>query len=1018
MNKRNNKTILAVLLAAGTILTGMDGTTVHADAASKKVKLALNKTSVSVKKGQKVSLKVIKKNVKKIVSIKWSSKDKKIASVSSKGKVTGKTAGKSTTVSCKVKYQAKGSEKTHSKKLKCKVSVKKKTTQTPQPSQSAQPEQKSALAPKIMEKNQMQQNPYLSSGEAMIHNDIYNSDVTEKAMPLGIYPELVESVTKDSPVAPPAFFYDNYGNAMTPYSQYMENGSVLSGGIAIRDVDSSDVKILGKFQPVLDDNGSKYGIQISYSFVDKENYLVGPTTHGHIIMVQTYDNQGNVLSVFQKKLDVDIVSEAVSTLGEDIDKNLLSITYDYSGNIWFVTGGFHKNPSYSKAGFVGYLEREYIDRVLSGDRVADIGEFLHFKKLQDGENAENGIAAHKEGCVILTNKACHLYAASADGVGEKWSSTYKSDGGKGAQPEKGITGAGLAWGGGSSPTLTDSMVLFTDNQDVVNLIALDIRTGKTLVQTPVLELGSDIIVSVENSICVYTPDDERVSVLVCNWYGAGNAGLFEAGADSSVQSYDNIYDKNWMQQGSSCLMPGAERVDIVRQKDGSYQAEKIWVRDDLKDTSMIKLSTSAGYYYGYTQDEKTSEWGFIVLDYQTGKTVMWQPVSKQPQYNNVAVGIMQGNNGNSIYCPTNSQTLVRLQDRFAYLPEQPEKKLDIVKMERHAVSEKAFLEASGSSEIPASYQLSAVIDDAAQGSQTLSFRVNGLEGSVLRYSLYFQTQSGKMKRSSEAVFTDSTGRVLDCTEKLSPETIYEVRLKVADSGLYDCDKKAGSIKTSIILATFDERAEKTDEELYAMAVRDAAIAEDDEIKPLVSLTKKDPLVTWDNQGRVLLCTWHSYPDSYPKGETVTAKWGYIWTFTDKEIAAYAGELKASEDAVMRLRQLIAIPPDKTHSTVTGLWVKPSDVIRPAYQSDAANGSMCTAFAEGEELDTPFKAWFDQNILDSYYYGNYPWTRLGYTYDWADNGKEYGLTEFLIKKDAEVEVAFTETTSEFLQRLWD
>ena len=212
--------------------------------------------------------------------------------------------------------------------------------------------------------------------------------------------------------------------------------------------------------------------------------------------------------------------------------------------------------------------------------------------------------------------------------------------------------------------------------------------------------------------------------------------------------------------------------------------------------------------------------------------------------------------------------------------------------------------------------------------------------------------------------------------------------------------------------------EKTNEELYALAVKDAAIAEEDEIKPLVSLTRNDPLVTWDDQGRVLLCTWHSYPDSYPEGEMVTAEWGYIWTFTDKEMDIYAGELAKSEDAVMRMRQLISIHPSKTHSTVTGLWVDPSDVIRPAYQSDAANGSMTTACVEGEEVDESFKAWFDQNILDSYYYGNYPWTRLGYTYDWADNGKEYGLTEFLIKQGAQAEVAFTETTSEFLQRLCD
>ena len=1015
MKKGKIRILLIVLLIAGLIMPGMEGVETHANTG--KVTVALNKTQISVKKGSNVTLKVVTKNVKKVILTKWSSKNEKIAAVNSKGKVTGKKAGKSTVITCNVKYKTDASKKAKTKKLTCKVTVKSdasKPLDTASPSPEA--DKSSALVPNIMKENQVQQNPYLSDGEAMIHNDIYNSDVTKKAMPLGICPEIVESVADDSPVAPPTFFYDNYGNAVTPYSQIMEGGSVLSGGIAIRDVDSSNVKVLGKFQPVLHDNGSKYGIQISYSFVDSKNYLVGPTTHGHIIMVKTYDDNGNILPVFEKKLDVDIVSAVTGVLGEDIDKNILSITYDYEGNIWFVTGGFHKNPSYSKAGFVGYLERKCIDSILSGESVADVAQYIHCMKLKEGENAENGIAAHKEGCVILTNNTCYLFSASSSGVQEKWSSPYESSGGKGANPEKKITGAGLAWGGGSSPTLTNEMVLFTDNQDTINLIALDIKTGKTLIKAPVLELGSDVIVSVENSICVYAPDDERASVLVCNWYGAGNAGLFEADADSSVQSYDNIYDKNWRENGSACLMPGVERIDIVKQKDGSYKSEKIWVREDLKDTSMIKLSTAAGYYYGYTQDEKTSEWGFIVLDYKTGKTVMWQPVSDKKEYNNMAVGIMQGNSGNSIYCPTNSQILVRLQDRFAYLPEQPDKKLDIVKMERHVMTQKEFHEASGSSKVPATYLMSAVIDDAT-GSQTLAFRVNGLEGSISGYTLYYMDKSGSLREYSDAVFTDSAGQKIDYTEKLTPETIYEVRINTEDSGIMDCDASIGSIKSAIILASSSVTAEKTNEELYAMAVKDAAIAETDEIKPLVSLTKDDKLVTWDDKGRVLLCTWHSYPDSYPAGQNVTINWGYVWTFTDKEIASYAKELEESEDAEMRLRQLIAIAPDKKHSTVTGLWVDPKDVIRPAYQSDATKGNMFTSFPEGEDVDEQFKSWFDQNILNSYYYGDYPWTRLGYTYDWANNGKVYGLTEFLIKPGAETEVAFTETTDEFLNHLY-
>ncbi len=1040
MRERTAKRILAFLLAASLPLSGMGGMAARGEAAGKKVTVKLNKTHITVKKGKKATLKIIKKNVKKIVSVKWSSKNKKIATVSSKGKVKGIKAGKSTVITCKVKYRAGSSKKVKTKKLQCKVKVKKDSaqpaqsaqptqsakpvqpTQSPQPTPTADPSQEAggrALVPEIMRENRVRQNPYLSAEESMIHNDIYNSDVTEKAMPLGIDTEIVESKTSDSPVAPPAFFYDNYGNAVSPYSQLREDGSVLSGGIAIRDMDSSNLKILGKFQPVLDDHGSKYGIQISYSFVDKENYLVGPTTHGHVVMVKTYDDRGNILPVFEKKLDVDVVSQGVHALGEDIDRNLLSITYDYEGNIWFVTGGFHKNPSYSKAGFVGYLEREYIDRVLGGESVEDASKYLHYAKLAEGENAENGIAAHEAGCVVLTNQACHLFTAHS-GVEEKWSSSYESSGGKGARPDKGITGAGLAWGGGSSPTLTDHMVLFTDNQEVVNLIALDIETGKTLVTAPVLDLGRDVTVSVENSICVYAPDEKRASVLVCNWHGAGSADLSKEDADSSIQSYDNIYDKNWIEKGSACLMPGVERIDVVRQEDGSYRTEKVWVRKDLKDTSMIKLSTSAGYYYGYTQDEKTSQWGFIALDYRTGETVMWKPVSDQKEYNNMAVGIMQGDNGNAIYCPTNSQKLLRMQDRFAYLPKQPDKKLDIVKMERHAMAEKDFREASNTSQVPATYLMSATIDDAGKDSQTLAFRVNGLEGSILGYGLYYRDQSGKLKECREAVFTDRQGRALDCTEKLTPETVYEVRLQTEDGGRMDCDGEAGRIKTSVILATASDAsgAQMSDEELYAMAVRDAAIAEEDEIKPLVSLTKKDPLVTWDDQGRVLLCTWHSYPDSYPEGETVTAKWGYVWTFTDKEMATHAGELAKSKDAVMRMRQLISINPGKTHSTVTGLWVDPSDVLRPAYQSDPAVGSMWTAFPEGEEVEESFRGWFDQNILDSYYYGSYPWTRLGYTYDWADNGKEYGLTEFLIKKGARAEVAFTQTTDEFLQRLYD
>ena len=206
------------------------------------------------------------------------------------------------------------------------------------------------------------------------------------------------------------------------------------------------------------------------------------------------------------------------------------------------------------------------------------------------------------------------------------------------------------------------------------------------------------------------------------------------------------------------------------------------------------------------------------------------------------------------------------------------------------------------------------------------------------------------------------------------------------------------------------------EALYAAAVRDSVFAEEDELYPLVCLTKDDSRVTWNEAGdRVLLLTWHKYPDSYPVGQTVTLEWGPIWTFTDVEILErYAAEPASVADWPMRLRQLIGLPPDAKHSTFSGVWVRPEDVLRPAYQTDPTANGMSVRFAE--DVDAEFKAWFDGNIIWSYFDSAYPWTRLGYTYDWSGGESEYGLTEFLVRQGAQVQVAFTEPTDAFLERL--
>lgn len=212
--------------------------------------------------------------------------------------------------------------------------------------------------------------------------------------------------------------------------------------------------------------------------------------------------------------------------------------------------------------------------------------------------------------------------------------------------------------------------------------------------------------------------------------------------------------------------------------------------------------------------------------------------------------------------------------------------------------------------------------------------------------------------------------------------------------------------------------QKTTEELYAEAVKDAMTVEKEEILPVVSLDKDSPYGLYDEQGRILLLTFHKYPDSYPNGADVKIEWGEVWTFTGGELADWYSEHKDGvTDWPTRLKQLIGLTPDNEATHFTAMWVNPEDVFRPAYVQETGEVQMTSDLPENTDED--FKEWFDGNIVWSYFDSAYPWTRLGYTYDWAaDAEDEYGLSEFLVKDGSEVTVAYTSTTDVFLQQLSD
>ena len=640
-----------------------------------------------------------------------------------------------------------------------------------------------ALPVKALHPKQVDENPYMAKSDANIHHDGYNTDSTDEILPLGIYPEINVSYEKTNANASPAIYFDSYGHAVVP----------LLGGIAIRDLNAEETKTLGYFSPKKHDGGG-YVIQSSYTFLDSENRIVCPTSNNHVLMLRATDEAGNVLPEFEKVLDIDIKAAAEAALGKELTQNLLSVVFDYDGNLWFVTGGFRIYPQRQQQGVIGYIAHSAIDAILNGKQT-DLSKAVFVHELTPGEGAENGIAASKEGAVILTNQNCYLLRAE-DGVNVVWCTPYESVGAKVSGENDKTTGGGLAWGGGCSPTLTPNLVLFTDNQDPVNLLALDMKTGEVVASTPVLDdLPEGYQVAVENSAIVYDDGEGTVSTIVCNWFGAGNAGLADPNNDSSIQSYANIYDMNWLTKGNCMIAPGVERVDTVK-TDSGYEMKSIWSRNDLSDTSILKLSTATGYIYGYVQDLESGMWQYIVLDFETGETVFTMDVSNKYGYNNMAIGMYAGNSGNALYCPTGYLELLRLQDRFVYLPEMPYRKVDLDKAARNVLTQAQFEQDGGEGTV-ASWRNTATVENVHPNT-TVAFRMNDLSGSTSALTLYAYGADGKLAKVEPALWsiTDEDGKTVT---ELTAGTLYELRVTVADGGAFDLSEAEKEIRLSVVL---------------------------------------------------------------------------------------------------------------------------------------------------------------------------------------------------------------------------
>lgn len=211
----------------------------------------------------------------------------------------------------------------------------------------------------------------------------------------------------------------------------------------------------------------------------------------------------------------------------------------------------------------------------------------------------------------------------------------------------------------------------------------------------------------------------------------------------------------------------------------------------------------------------------------------------------------------------------------------------------------------------------------------------------------------------------------------------------------------------------DEGIDLDPQTLYRDAIADAAVVEADEIADdLVAIVPGSEDIVEDADGRVLMITWTNW-DGYDGLEGESMELGVeVWTTAAPHLQQFCKGV-AGEGLTARLEQRLGLPPDGGKDRVVAFWAEPSAIFRPSPDREIDDMAASLDFPPGTPQD--HIDWIEGLRAASYGEDGYPWTQLGYTYDWAPGAEsEVGESEFVVRAGSEVIVESVLPQAEFCQ----
>ena len=210
---------------------------------------------------------------------------------------------------------------------------------------------------------------------------------------------------------------------------------------------------------------------------------------------------------------------------------------------------------------------------------------------------------------------------------------------------------------------------------------------------------------------------------------------------------------------------------------------------------------------------------------------------------------------------------------------------------------------------------------------------------------------------------------------------------------------------------------------YWRAVQDAAVIEPHEVSDhLDAVVPGTPGQVWrewplgSGRQQVKVATWAPGGFEVKVGELQNDR--FTWVTLCPKVRDFCRDSGLTGNALdMRLRQRLGLPPNDAKTRFIEYWVYPEDLFRPAAVTSIdtttvgptaprgyvnPHADMLLSQAEGSyTLPTPV---------------GYPWTRLGYTYDWGYGGtgpeEEMGDSEFVIRSGCTIWVDSVTPTGEY------